>query len=131
MSSVDTNCLLRWVIGDVPEQADAVQRLIDDKHRLAVSDVCLVEAVFAMEHLYQLGRPQVVLAINAIANESAFQLESSFWSAMLDDYLSHPKLSIVDVYVVHKARHDQTAPVYTLDRKLANQMSDTCDLKIT
>lgn len=123
MPSLDTNCLLRWVIGDVPEQTEAIQRLIDGPDRLTVTDACLLEAVFVMEGPYKLTREQIALAIGAILGEAAFDLDLPLWLGIAEDYVSHPKLSVMDVYLAHQARVGTAGPLYTFDRKLANQLA--------
>ncbi|MCL2653837.1 MAG: hypothetical protein FWD63_08655 [Propionibacteriaceae bacterium] len=121
MRSLDANGLLRWLIGDVTAQAVAVQRLMDGPDQLTVTDACLLEVVFVMQGPYKLDRTQVALALNAVLGESAFRVDVMLWQGVIADYLKYPKLSVMDVYQAHKAQADSAAPLYTFDRKLANQ----------
>jgi len=124
MASLDTSCLLRWLIGDTPEQTHAVQVLMDTQDPVTVTDAVMLESVFVLEKVYGLPRREVVMAMSTVLGESAFSLDGSLWFEVFGDYLSHPKLSIMDVYLTQRAQTDSTAPLYTFDQKLANQLDD-------
>ena len=51
MPSLDTNCLLRWLLGDIPEQKALVTALIDSGDSFSVADTALIETVFVPEKL--------------------------------------------------------------------------------
>jgi len=42
MPSLDTNCLLRLLLGDIPEQAASVTALINSGESVVVADVALI-----------------------------------------------------------------------------------------
>ncbi|MFT4052343.1 MAG: hypothetical protein QM677_08855 [Microbacterium sp.] len=44
--SLDANCLLRWLLDDVPEQTARVDALRAADPRVTVPDVALIEVVF-------------------------------------------------------------------------------------
>jgi len=125
MASLDTSCLLRWLIGDQPDQARAVDDLIRREGRVVVPDAVLLEAVFVMSGPYGLSRADVAAALAAVLGEGAMAVDVPLWSAVTQDYLAHPKLSVVDVYLAHLARGDHDEPLFTFDRKLAAQMAGT------
>jgi len=129
MASLDTSCLLRWLIDDIPDQAQAVQALMDTQGPVTVTDAAMIESVFSLETSFGLTRREIVLAMSAVLGESAFDLDGSLWFEMFGDYLNHPKLSIMDIYLTHRAQLDSAAPLYTFDRKLANQLENATLLK--
>ena len=51
MPSLDTNCLLRWLLDDIPEQSAAITNLIDSGEGFTVADAALIETVFVPENL--------------------------------------------------------------------------------
>ena len=51
MPSLDTNCLLRWLLDDVPEQTAIISAIIDSEKNLAVADVALIETVYVLEKI--------------------------------------------------------------------------------
>ena len=124
MASLDTSCLLRWLIGDIPEQARAVERLMGAQGHLTISDAAMLESCFVLEKVYGRTRRQIVVAMSRVLGEGAFDMDGSLWFEMFGDYLSRPKLSIMDIYLVHRAQLDSKGPLYTFDQKLASQMEN-------
>jgi len=51
MPSLDTNCLLRWLLGDVPEHTAIITAIINSEKNLAVADAALIEMVFVLEKI--------------------------------------------------------------------------------
>ena len=122
MPSLDTNCLLRWLLDDVPEQTARVDELLAAHPRVAVSDVALIEVVFVLERVMRLPRTSIASAVAGLAAENTFAFDRAFWLDVVEVYLAHPKLSVADVYLTRDARRTGTGPLHTLDQKLARQL---------
>jgi len=56
MPSLDTNCLLRWLLGDIPEQTASVTAFINSGKSVVVADVALIETVFVLEKIKKISR---------------------------------------------------------------------------
>lgn len=123
MPSLDTNLLLRWLLDDVPEQTQAVDRLFSNQKELAVSDLALVETVYVMERVMGISRPAITTAINTLIGRANILMHRNLWTEALRYYQELPKLSITDIFLVVQAEANGSAPLLTFDRKLANQMS--------
>lgn len=50
-------------------------------------------------------------------------MDRSLWDRVLDIWVEHPKLSVVDVYLAVKAQDHGIEPVYTFDAKMVNQLA--------
>ena len=123
MASLDTNCLLRWLLDDIPEQRRRVDALLASGEPLMVDDAALIEAVFALEKGAKLSRSTIhALLLAAMAHP--WQIDRDLWTPLLETWTSHPKLSVVDLYLAFKARAAAAGPLYTFDAKLANQVPD-------
>lgn len=122
MPSLDTNCLLRWLLNDVPEHTQRVAAAIAGASQLAVSDVALIEAGFVLERAMRFTRAEVAAAFGALATEKKFTFDREFWRAVTDLYVDHPKLSLADIYLALDADRRAAAPLLTLDAKLARQL---------
>jgi predicted nucleic-acid-binding protein len=122
MASLDTNCLLRWLLGDDPSQAEIVQRVLDSGESLAVHDIAIIEICFVLERHYGAPRAAIADSVRLIMAQAVIVMDRSRWSSILDDYLAHPKLSAVDLFLVHQAKDFHELPLFTFDRKLANQI---------
>jgi uncharacterized protein len=123
MPSLDTNCLLRWLLGDIPEQKEMVASLIDSRENFAVADAALIETVFVLEKLKKISRETIEKAIMAVIGNKAILCNRELFIEVLPIYTKHPKLSFVDCYLEVLARRTDTAPLLTFDKKLANQLS--------
>jgi len=123
MPSLDTNCLLRWLLGDIPEQKELVASLIDSEENFAVADAALIETVFVLEKLKKISRETIEKAVMAVIGNKAIFCNRELFIEVLPIYTKHPKLSFVDCYLEVLARRTNNAPLLTFDKKLANQLS--------
>jgi len=123
MPSLDTNCLLRWLLGDIPEQKELVTALIDSEDSFSVADAALIETVFVLEKLKKISRETIEKAIMAVIGNKAIFCNRELFIEVLSIYTKHPKLSFVDCYLEVLARKTDSAPLLTFDKKLANQLS--------
>jgi predicted nucleic-acid-binding protein len=123
MPSLDTNCLLRWLLGDVPEQTALITALINSGEGIAVADAALIETVFVLEKLKKISRETIEKAVLAVVEKDTVLCNKEIFMEVLPIYTGHPKLSIVDCYLEVLARRTGAAPLLTFDRKLAAQLS--------
>jgi predicted nucleic-acid-binding protein len=123
MPSLDTNCLLRWLLGDVPEQTVAVSAFITSEKNIAIADAALIEVVFVLEKLKKISRESIEKALRALLENESIICNRELFIEVLPLYTRHPKLSFVDCFLVVLARQTGTAPLLTFDKKLANQLS--------
>ncbi len=124
MPSVDTNVLLRWLLADVPDQAERVDALLASGAQLTVDDAALIEVVFVLERVMRLRRASIADAVSTVISTAAFDLDRDRWRAVVGTYVAHPKLSVADVYLAHRAAERGAVPLYTFDKKLATQIDD-------
>ena len=123
MPSLDTNCLLRWLLDDIPEQAALVNTLIDSGECITVADAAIIETIFVLEKLKKISRNTIAKAVTVVICTKNIQCSRELFMEVLPAYTSHPKLSFVDCYLEVLARRNMTAPLLTFDQKLANQLS--------
>jgi len=125
MPSLDTNCILRWLLGDIPEQTALITDLIDSEKKYAVADAALIETVFVLEKVKKISRETVNKAILAVIEKDSILCNKELFMEILPVYSSHPKLSFVDCYLEALARKSGNTPLLTFDQKVANQLSGT------
>ncbi|MDR1187769.1 MAG: PIN domain-containing protein [Bifidobacteriaceae bacterium] len=123
MPSLDTNCLLRWLLNDVPAQTARLDALLASEQEFAVPDVALLETVFVLERVAKLDRADVADAIETVLALGTLVIDRELWGELLPLYLAHPKLSAADIYLGIEARRRGRTPLYTFDRKLALQLA--------
>jgi predicted nucleic-acid-binding protein len=66
--TVDTNILVRAVVGDDVKQATVASRLLKDAEIIAVPLVCLCELVWVLRRVYNIGQKDIHAALQALLN---------------------------------------------------------------
>lgn len=123
VASLDTNCLLRWFLDDIPEQRARVETLIGSGQQLYVDDAAIIETIFVLEKGAHLSRITIQdFFTSAIAHP--IRLNRALWSEVFRLWVAHPKLSVVDVYLSQKAEANHEDPLYTFDIKMVNQLDN-------
>lgn len=64
--TVDTNVLVRAVVGDDPAQSKAAARLLTEAELIAIALPCLCELVWVLRKLYGLALSDVAAAVRAL-----------------------------------------------------------------
>ena len=72
MKFVDTNVFLRFLTADIPEKADACEKLFQkalaDKERLFTTDLVIAEIIWVLESYYELPKNEVQEKVEKILN---------------------------------------------------------------
>ena len=120
-ASLDTNILMRYIWKDVPGQREKAIRLIDDENQtFHVSDLVISELAFnlKMDHI---RRKTIARILENILLKRNIQANPLIINKVLPFFAEHPALSFVDCYAAFDAETDKATPLWTFDRKLANQ----------
>ena len=114
---LDTNIILRFLENDTPSQAEAVKNLLSVPDKLyEIPDVILTEAIFSLEHFYQLSKIEVIEKISSIINFEKFKLNRFLLKDALTIWENN-KISFVDAYVAALSKVNEVT-FYTFDKKL-------------
>ncbi len=127
--SIDTNILLRLCVNDEPAQVTAANRCLEAHLNVCVSTIAVLEAMYVMTNIYSFDRQRAVLTLEAILRQPNIICDSELFERAFPHYLEHPKLSLEDCCLAIEAHFKQAVPLYTFDRKLANQLEYTSLLK--
>jgi predicted nucleic-acid-binding protein len=125
MPSLDTNCLLRWLLDDVPEHTAIITEVINSEESLVIADVAIIETVFVLEKVKQISRQTIEKAVMAIFEKANIMCNRDLFIEVLPVWTSRPKLSFVDCYLETFARRNGASPLLTFDKKMGTQLSDT------
>ena len=119
--SVDTNILLRLVVGDVSSQFTTAKKLIENG-TYHVADIAIIEVIFALDRYYNVPRQQIAEVVFALAARPNLVLNRALFMAAIPNYIKHPRLSIEDCCLAEYARLNSALPLWTFDKKLAGQV---------
>lgn len=126
--SLDTNVLLRLILGDIPTQAEAVEKLLKPGSLFDVSDITIIEMIFVLEKIYKLPRTLIQENIFTIINHPSITCNRKLFSQTLPLYTGNPKLSIIDCALTKYAELSKAIPLYTFDTALAKTCTTTTQI---
>ena len=120
--SLDTNVLLRLLLNDIPGQHVSVKTLLAQASGgFSIADTAIIELVFALQRHYGFTRPQVSEAVLGLMQLSTINCNRDLFEKVLPIFLEHTALSFEDCCLVTYASLNDAEPLWTFDKKLANQ----------
>jgi predicted nucleic-acid-binding protein len=118
MRAVDTNVLVRLVIGDDPEQVRVAERFAASG--TWASHLALAEAAWVLDSVYACTAEQIATALDTLLNHKDLTLQDpDVVAAALQQFREHPALGFSDCLVLEIARKAGHLPLGTFDRNLA------------
>ena len=125
VGSLDANILLRLLLNDVADQHDAAVQLIQGSAgQLVISDIAILELVFVLGRHYDFTRAAVAEAVDGLMGLTQINCNRALFEKALPLFIKRPKLSFEDCCIATSATIDNAVPLWTFDRKLANQVPD-------
>lgn len=121
--SLDTNVLLRFLLGDVPDQHRQAKALINEPKIWHVSNLAIAEIVFVLESM-NFTREEIKHNIDVLSSYTNLYIARSVIHPAMELYVSHASLSFVDACLAYDAAAEHALPLWTFDRKLARQTEE-------
>lgn len=122
MIGLDTNVLVRFLVQDDPEQAEAASTLIAALTEDSPGFVCrevLVELVWVLERAYGLGRDDIAQALDGLLAARELVLEAADHAALALDRYRKGGPGFADQMVVLAGQGAGCRDTVTFDRKAA------------
>ena len=123
MIGLDTNVLVRYVVQDDPEQAEAAERLIEETCTAQspgyVGAPVLLELVWVLTAAYRYDRPVVASVIRQLLRSAELLVEDreTVWSALRE--FESGGADFADCLIGHRNRARGCDRTYTFDRGAA------------
>lgn len=130
--SIDANVLIHGILGDNVEQRKLVaEHLAKPNTAHHISMVAFVETVYVFEKVYQKSRREIMNLLMLFLGRYSEQIvyDRELTAMIFPVWLEHPKLSFVDCLLTAEAEMTNAEPLFTFDKKLANQVSSAKLLK--
>lgn len=117
----DTNLFLRYLTDDVPEQASAVEQLLQaaaaGRVQLIANSLVVAELVWTLESYYRLGRMDIREKVIVILNTPGLEIPGGHLILQaLADYLNH-NVDFIDAYNRAWMRERELTRICTFDRR--------------
>jgi predicted nucleic acid-binding protein len=108
MVFVDTNILLRWLLGDHRELSAKAETLVEkaEPSSLIVTDIIVAEIVYVLRSTGR-DRQQTGEALSLIGRTSAFTYENDELVAEIINPLTATSLDFADCYLLVRARREK------------------------
>ena len=118
MRAIDTNVLIRLLVGDDLPQVESAEVFVS--LGAWVSHIVLVESIWVLEFVYAKSKAESATAIAMLLkHEDLIIQEPEVVAAALDLFRSRPSLGFSDCLILEIARKAGHLPLGTFDRKLS------------
>lgn len=113
---VDTNVLLRYVVGDGAGQAGRARAFVDTADELVLTDPVVAEIEFVLRSVYRLARTKVAQTLQMILALPAIVVgDLDLLTDAIDIYERTP-VDFQDAYLAAYARQHSPARIASFDR---------------
>lgn len=123
MTGIDTNILVRFLVGDDTKQANKVYRLFkkaeEDKIELFIPLLVILELIWILESVYEIDRVDILDAISQLTLMPIFQFENLSAIQNFIPEAQESKFGLSDLLIVHSANTNGCETVLTFDKKAA------------
>jgi predicted nucleic acid-binding protein len=118
MTFIDTNILLRWLLGDHKELSPKAEIIVQEAKpsTLLVTDIIVAEIVYVLRGTGR-DRQQTSEALLLIGRTEAFKYENEELIMEVTRLLTEIKLDFADCYLLARARRERLS-LETFDRSL-------------
>lgn len=119
---VDTNTFLRFLLNDIPSQANLAEELFksaqNNKKKLLVPQIIIFEVVFALEKYYGFPKQDVIDKIKIILAMDYLKIEDDdiFKDALM--LFEGRNISLTDCFLISFAKAKE-ASIFSFDKKLS------------
>ena len=122
MIAVDTNVLVRYLVGDDAEQANAARALLEGLTPERPGFICrevAVEVVWVLERAYGFTRVQIADVLVELTATDSIVVEAADDMARAAYDYRQGGVGFADLMILSAAEREGAAPLYTFDRQLA------------
>ena len=122
---VDTNILVRHLIGDPPKMAARATAYLQRESELLVADLIVAETIYVLESFYEIARPEISEAMRAlIVMESVSVVDAPLLLRAVEIY-EYDRLDFAEAYLIASAESTGVMQVASFDRSIDRVKSIT------
>lgn len=122
---VDTNVLVRHLIGDPPKLSARATAYLQSESELLVADLIIAETIYVLESFYEVSRPEISEAMRAlIVMESVSVVDAPLLLRAVEIF-EYDRLDFAEAYLVASAESTGVLQVAPFDRSIDRVKSIT------
>ena len=122
MIAFDTNVLVRYLVGDNAEQANAARALLErltPEHPGFICREVAIEVVWVLERAYGFTRVQIADVLLELITTDSIVVEAADDMAHAAYNYRQGGVGFADLMILSATEREGAAPLYTFDRQLA------------
>lgn len=114
----DTNIVIRYLIGDSPQQVKRVKKLIQtSKEKFILTDVAIAEIVWVLESYYEQTKEEIIEKILSLLEVSIFIINKSLITRAIH-YWQNYHIDYIDAYLIAYAKENNCGGILSFDKSL-------------
>ncbi len=121
MKAIDTNILIRFLIGDDELQAKKVYTIFkkaeSEKKELFVPLLVILEMVWVLESVYDIPRAEILDSINDLLAMPIFKFDQLSTLQQFTHSAQGNKIDLSDLLIAHSTKANGCETVITFDKK--------------
>jgi predicted nucleic-acid-binding protein len=115
---VDTNVLVRHLIGDPPKMAARATAYLQRESELLIADLIVAETIYVLESFYEVARPEISEAMRSlILMESVSVVDAPLLLRAVEIY-EYDRLDFAEAYLIASAESTGVMQVASFDRSI-------------
>ena len=121
---LDTTVIVRYVVGDPPEQAERARALVESGRPLRVTSVALVESAFTLRHHYGVARTEIVDGlIRLVRRRNILMHDLRRETAVRALQMCAPsgRFSFADAVIWGLVSESESVRIYSFDRRFPSE----------
>ncbi len=121
---IDTNLLIRFLTGDDPKKAEAVEKLLKSGKPLFIPDLVFAEIVWVLQSFYEVPREIIYARLKSVVGFKNIDCDKILLTQSLENFINNPHLSFVDCYLTALIQTGKGKILYSFDRGFDNLLKD-------
>ena len=121
MKGIDTNILIRFLVGDDKQQTKKVYNIFKktelDKKELFVSLLVILELIWVLESVYEISRTDILDSISELLLMPILKFEHQSALQQFANAAQGNNYDLSDLLIVHSATEQGCETVITFDKK--------------
>jgi predicted nucleic-acid-binding protein len=123
MKGIDTNILIRFLVGDDKKQAEKVYNIFKKtelaKKELFVPLLVMLELIWVLESVYEIPRTEILDSISELLLMPILKFEHQSALQQFTNACRNNKYDLSDLLIAHSAKTQGCETVLTFDKKVS------------